>query len=71
MSEKVVREVGAEAWGRAAAAMLECSVPETVVGCALVGVFENFVGLVDLLETVLGLRRHPDCDPGDIASHAC
>ena len=47
-------EVGAEAVGRAAAAMLECGVAETVVGCALVGVLEDLVGLVDLLEAVLG-----------------
>jgi hypothetical protein len=32
--------------------MLERSMPEPIIGGALVGIFEDFVGLVDFLETV-------------------
>ena len=38
-----------------AVAVLEGGMAETVVGRALVGVLENLVGLIDLLEAMLGL----------------
>src|SRR5262249_23103716 len=60
-AEQVVEDVGegrgdvAEAAGCAGAAVLEGGVAEAVVGSALVGVLEDLVGLVDLLEA--GLAR--------------
>jgi len=45
-------EIRAEACRGAAHAVLEGGVAETIVGGALVGVFEDFVGLVDFLEPV-------------------
>src|ERR1700719_2870064 len=41
--------------GAAHAAVLEGGVAETVVGRALVGVFEDLVGLIQFLETMLGV----------------
>ena len=48
-------EIGAETVRRAHAAMLEGGVAEAVIGCALVGILEDLVGLVDFLEPVLGI----------------
>src|SRR5262249_18734129 len=60
-AEQVVEDVGegrgdvAEAAGCAGAAVLEGGMAEAVVGGALVGILEDLVGLVDLLEA--GLAR--------------
>src|SRR5208282_1439731 len=49
-------EVGTEAVRRSAhAAVLECRVAEAIIGRTLVGVLEDLVGLVDLLEAMLGV----------------
>ena len=48
-------EFGAEPGRAAAAALFECGMAEAVIGGALVGVLEDLVGLVDFLETVLGI----------------
>src|SRR6202008_1707006 len=59
-AEEIVEDVGesrghvTEAAGRPrSAAVLEGRMSEAVIGCALVRVLEDFVGLVDLLETSL------------------
>src|SRR6516225_2452587 len=55
-AEQVIEDVGeggshvAETVGRAGAGMLESGVAEAVVGRALVGILEDLVGLIDLLE---------------------
>src|SRR6202162_1030136 len=48
-------EIGAEAGCAAGAAVLEGGMAETIIGGALVAVLEHVIGLVDLLEAVLGL----------------
>ena len=53
MSEKVLAKSGPK---RAlTAVMLERGMTEAVIGRALVSILEDFVGLVDLLELVLGV----------------
>ena len=47
-------EVSTKSVRSADAAVLECSMTETVISGPLVGVFEDLVGLVDLLEAMLG-----------------
>ncbi len=48
-------EVGAEAAGAAGPAVLEGGMAEAVIGGALLGVLQDLVGLVDLLEAVLAV----------------
>src|SRR5260370_486942 len=55
-TEQIIEDIGkgrshvAETVGRAGAGMLESGVAEAVVGRALVGMLEDLVGLIDLLE---------------------
>src|SRR5206468_3334703 len=49
-------ETGAEIVRAAAHALLEGGMAEAVIGGTLVGVFEDLVGLVDLLEALLARR---------------
>ena len=53
------------------AAVLECGVAEPIIGRAFVGVFQDLVGLVDLLETMLGVLVPGIDDPDGTASPAC
>ena len=69
VAEDVAEAIGAEAAAAAAArGRLEAGVTVLVVGGALVRVGEHLVGLLGLLEVLLGLLVVRDCDPDDISS---
>ncbi len=54
MSENVVPKSAPKPWAVTAHAVLERGVAEPIIGRALVGILEDLVGLVDLLEAMLG-----------------
>ena len=64
LAEDILEDVGEPAAGKtgtgttaaAHAALLEGGVAETVIGGALLGILQGLVGLVDLLEFLLGVR---------------